>query len=72
MSVTDASVLRGKIAPARGALSSHRQEPAKVRPLIAETRQSLMGRLFRRPEPTIFQRCLAVHIHHASDSGGMH
>ncbi len=25
-----------------------------------------LPRLFARKEPTLFQRCLAVHIHHAS------
>lgn len=72
MSATDASILHGKIAPARGALVSRTDEAPKVRPLTGAARPSLVGRLFHRPEPTIFQRCLAVHIHHASESGGMH
>jgi hypothetical protein len=70
MSPTDASILHGKIAPVRAPMP--RTEEVKARPLAAAGRPSLVGRLFRRSEPTIFQRCLAVHIHHASESGGMH
>jgi hypothetical protein len=30
------------------------------------------GRLFNKPEPTLFQRCLAVHIIMASQRGALH
>lgn len=32
-------------------------------------RQRLLRRLFRRSEPTTFQRCLAVHMHYAARNG---
>lgn len=72
MSATDESILHGKIAPARGALVPRSPEGRNEGALTPATRPSLVGRLFRRQEPTIFQRCLAVHIHYASESGGMH
>jgi hypothetical protein len=31
-----------------------------------------IGRLFNKPEPTLFQRCLAVHIITASKMGALH
>jgi hypothetical protein len=30
-----------------------------------------LGRLFRRPAPTTFQRCLAVHIHYAQRASAL-
>jgi hypothetical protein len=71
MSVTDASVLHGKIARARVISLPPAEKTLWAKP-AATPRSSLMGRLFRRREPTIFQRCLAVHIHHAGQNGAMH
>jgi len=31
-----------------------------------------LPRLFARKEPTLFQRCLAVHIHYTSNQSSMH
>ncbi len=31
-----------------------------------------LPRFFVREEPTLFQRCLAVHIHHASNQSSLH
>jgi hypothetical protein len=31
-----------------------------------------LPRLFARKEPTLFQRCLAVHIHHTSNQSSLH
>jgi hypothetical protein len=47
------------LSPAAGEASRRHQ------PLAAERRSWLM-RLIRRPEPTVFHRCLAVHIYHAA------
>jgi hypothetical protein len=33
--------------------------------------RSWLDRLLRRQEPTIFQRCLAVHIHHAGPQSAL-
>jgi len=30
------------------------------------------GRWFERKKPTLYQRCLAVHIHHASPQTSLH
>jgi hypothetical protein len=30
-----------------------------------------LARLFARKEPTLFQRCLAVHIHHTSNQSSL-
>jgi hypothetical protein len=40
----------------------------RVRPVEAPRRRrpgSWLARLWKRREPTLYQRCLAVHIHHA-------
>ena len=31
-----------------------------------------LERWFPRKQPTLFQRCLAVHIHHASEQSSLH
>jgi hypothetical protein len=35
--------------------------------LPAEPPRPLLRRLFSRPEPTTFQRCLAVHMHYSTN-----
>jgi hypothetical protein len=36
-----------------------------------KTFTSWLGRLFSRPQPTTFQRCLAVHMHFAKNPGAL-
>jgi hypothetical protein len=55
----------------RDALKSRRStaEPAvRIRPLAAPPRSQ---GLFRRAQPTTFQRCLAVHMHFAKHSSAL-
>lgn len=72
MYAPDASILHGKIIPTRD-VAPRGGAVRQVLPTPAATpHPSLLGRLFHRPEPTFYQRCLAVHIHFASENSGMH
>lgn len=43
-----------------------------VRPVKASaSSRPLLRRIFQREDPTLFQRCLAVHIHFAGPHGGL-
>jgi hypothetical protein len=43
-----------------------------VRPAKPSTSsRPLLRRLFKREDPSLFQRCLAVHIHFAGPHGGL-
>jgi len=43
-----------------------------VQPVKASTSsRPLLRRLFQRETPSLYQRCLAVHIHFAGPHGGM-
>jgi hypothetical protein len=55
-----------------GTPSTTRTDTWKVTPAkTAPAPRHLLGRVFRREEPSTFQRCLAVHIHFASPRGGL-
>ncbi|HYM02692.1 MAG TPA: hypothetical protein VET85_07075 [Stellaceae bacterium] len=49
--------------------------PAARRTTAPEARQrtapGLLQRFLRAPEPTVFQRCLAVHMHFAEHAGAL-
>lgn len=47
--------------------------PPVSRPRIAAQppRNSLINRLLRRREPTLYQRCLAVHLHFAGPNSAL-
>ena len=55
----------------------HARRAAEPRPPQAPAPRALqperraLGRLFRRPAPTTFQRCLAVHIHYAQRASAL-
>lgn len=57
----------------------HARRPAEAaaRPAQAQPARALqperrpLGRLFQRPAPTTFQRCLAVHIHYAQRASAL-
>ena len=51
-------------------LSTERVGTAPKPPPVATA--NWIGRLFGRPEPTLYQRCLAVHIISASKFGALH
>jgi len=54
---------------------SSRENPSQVwnvRPVKpSASSRPLLQRLFQREAPTLFQRCLAVHIHFAGPHGGL-
>lgn len=68
----DASILHGKVVPARGAVRRPGTDRPSVTAAAALPHPSLLGRLFHRSEPTVYQRCLAIHVHFAGNNGGMH
>ncbi len=44
---------------------------SRPRPAAQPARHSLIKRLLRRQEPTLFQRCLAVHLHFAGPNSAL-
>jgi hypothetical protein len=54
-----------------GKPAERKAESWQVRKQPAPPPQPLLRRLFSRPEPTTYQRCLAVHLHFASPRGGL-
>jgi hypothetical protein len=56
---------------------SRRSAEPTARPAQTQPPRSLqparrpLGRLFRRPTPTTFHRCLAVHIHYAQRASAL-
>jgi hypothetical protein len=61
----DGSVLKGKMAAER--LTPRMPAPAA----LAVPRGSWLGRLLGRNPPTVYHRCLAVHIHHAARTSAL-
>jgi hypothetical protein len=59
-------------APNNGSPRTTASDTWKVMPVkAAPAPRQLLGRVFRRQEPSTFQRCLAIHIHFASPRGGL-
>jgi hypothetical protein len=58
---------RNNATPSTTGTDTWKVTPAKAAPAP----RPLLGRMFRREEPSTFQRCLAVHIHFASPRRGL-
>lgn len=53
--------------PATDGARTPATSPWRVRKVQTAPQRPLLRRLFGRPEPTTFQRCLAVHLHYTTN-----
>jgi hypothetical protein len=65
---------KGPVPLGWGRISSEFESQVSKPPTSSTTPPTVgwIGRLFHKPEPTLFQRCLAVHIIAASQRGALH
>jgi hypothetical protein len=64
MSTVESALTKFGFGVAKPRAQAWKLTPAKPVEKAAAPKRSWLG-LFRRPEPTTYQRCLAVHIHFA-------